>query len=750
MTVGDILYVIFRHKWKIVLISGVGIAVAGVLPLLRPIPYESEAKLLIKYVLETKIPGQLTANEPGVRPIDAVESVINAELEILTSLDLAQQVASNVGAERVLAKAGGGTNPLAAAFLIKKNLVADVPKRGNVIRIVFQHPNGEIAQTVLGQVLEAYHNKHREMHGDVSNYDEDLQKQAEDYRLRLEKTEEDLRIAKAKAGVISLDDSREFYTGQLSKLRQEVDDAKVKLAEHQASFEKLEELLNTSSAIATNSEIATNNATIPIEKLTEYRKVCDRLNTLEKKEQEYLTGGYKPESSFVASIREQIAANEKFKKQLVDEYPGLLAVRISEPQTAFADPISKLRTDLITEIASISMLNSRIKELNRQLDDIRKEATILSDAEGSIKDLEETRESLLTRYKIDTEYLARSRIVALGAGKQWNIRIIQAPSPASPAASKLYKMMAMALFGGIGAAIALAFLIELYVDRSLKRPIEVETKLGLPLFISIPRMKLNGKLGDLMAERKIPLLSQSVGGTEELDHLHQAEAGSSNQTLSRPATAEVAPWEANHELRPFSEALRDRLITYFEVNNVTRKPKLVAVTSCAEGSGVSTVAAGLAASLSETGDGKVLLVDMNGKTGDTHHFFKGQLTVLDEAIELETRDNALVQDNLYVATEPMDNDNLPRVMPKRFKNLVGRMHASDFDYIIFDMPQVSQVSVTPRLARFMDMVLLVVESEKTDRDVVKRASTMLSESKANVSVVLNKEQAHVPKWLQQG
>jgi hypothetical protein len=46
--------------------------------------------------------------------------------------------------------------------------------------------------------------------------------------------------------------------------------------------------------------------------------------------------------------------------------------------------------------------------------------------------------------------------------------------------------------------------------------------------------------------------------------------------------------------------------------------------------------------------------------------------------------------------------------------------------------------------------LLVVESEKTDRDVVKRASSLLSESKANVSVILNKEKAYVPKWLQQG
>jgi Mrp family chromosome partitioning ATPase len=65
------------------------------------------------------------------------------------------------------------------------------------------------------------------------------------------------------------------------------------------------------------------------------------------------------------------------------------------------------------------------------------------------------------------------------------------------------------------------------------------------------------------------------------------------------------------------------------------------------------------------------------------------------------------------------------------------------------MPPVSQISLTPRLARFMDMVLMVVESGKTDRDVVKRATTLLTENKANVSVVLNKARTYIPKRLLQ-
>ena len=65
------------------------------------------------------------------------------------------------------------------------------------------------------------------------------------------------------------------------------------------------------------------------------------------------------------------------------------------------------------------------------------------------------------------------------------------------------------------------------------------------------------------------------------------------------------------------------------------------------------------------------------------------------------------------------------------------------------MPPVSQLSITPRLAGFMDMVLLVVESEKNDREVVQGACNMLADSKAHVGVILNKTRTYVPSRLLQ-
>jgi len=79
----------------------------------------------------------------------------------------------------------------------------------------------------------------------------------------------------------------------------------------------------------------------------------------------------------------------------------------------------------------------------------------------------------------------------------------------------------------------------------------------------------------------------------------------------------------------------------FEVRNLTHNPKLVAVTSCHKGAGVSSIAAGLAASLSETGDGNVLLVDMNGERGAAQHFYKGSRAAgWMMPLETETMSNA--------------------------------------------------------------------------------------------------------------
>ena len=108
---------------------------------------------------------------------------------------------------------------------------------------------------------------------------------------------------------------------------------------------------------------------------------------------------------------------------------------------------------------------------------------------------------------------------------------------------------------------------------------------------------------------------------------------------------------------------------------------------------------------------------MNVDQGVAHSFYKGKPGCgISDALEPENRAEAQVQENLYLATlNNGANDKLVKVLPTRFNHLMPRLKASDYDYIIFDMPPVTQTSATPRLASYMDLALLVLESEKTSQ-----------------------------------
>ena len=149
---------------------------------------------------------------------------------------------------------------------------------------------------------------------------------------------------------------------------------------------------------------------------------------------------------------------------------------------------------------------------------------------------------------------------------------------------------------------------------------------------------------------------------------------------------------------------------------------------------LSSIAAGLAVSLSETGHGDVLLVNMSGEQGALWRFPQGKPDCdLNEACDDHKRQKARVKENLYVVSEQYGSRN-----ELRFPMVLPKLKASEYDYIIFDTPPVNQTSVTARLAGLMDIVLLVVEAESVNQKTVEQAAVSLWEAKAKMYVVLNK------------
>ena len=398
-----------------------------------------------------------------------------------------------------------------------------------------------------------------------------------------------------------------------------------------------------------------------------------------------------------------------------------------------------------SEATRVEGLKARIRTYAGELELFRERGTNLNQVEPAIKDLERVQaaeEEYLKQVTTQTDVAEAEGAAAEYKGA--NISVIQSPSPPASDVKKSYKTVQGLAIGGVILGFGLAFLWELIFDRSLKRPKEVVARLKLPYFLTIPYMNGSSRVRWFRRNKQTKLKFLAANGDSS------KTAAPENNALVPARGGPLPPWDKKHAMRPFHETLRDRLVAYFEMINLTHKPKLVAVTGCSQGAGVSTIATGLACSLSETGEGNVLLVDMNAGDGEAHHFYKGKPAMgLDEILEKEkaNRQNALVQENLYVVKES-NQDKLPSILPKRFSHLVTQLKASDYDYIILDMPPVTEISITPRLARFMDMILLVVESEKTGRDAAERAAALLSDARSNVGVVMNKTRTYVPKLLQ--
>jgi len=96
MNIGDIYYLLFRHKWKLIGFSLLGISAAVVVLLRTPAAYESEARLLVRYVSDTTVLDAVATGERLTTPGRGGENLINSEIAILSSRDLIEKVIDEI------------------------------------------------------------------------------------------------------------------------------------------------------------------------------------------------------------------------------------------------------------------------------------------------------------------------------------------------------------------------------------------------------------------------------------------------------------------------------------------------------------------------------------------------------------------------------------------------------------------------------------------------------------------------------
>lgn len=657
----DILFMLFRHKWKIIICATAGFAAAAAIYFLLPSLYESKAKLIVRYVVDRSAVDNL--DNTGKTLGSPSDSVILAELEILTSSDVATQVAEAVGPQRLLKSSKGGPPAVEAAREILSNLEVTAVKGSNIISIVYKNTDPKLATEVLDQLVKFYFDKHLEVHRSVGAFDI-VTRQTDQLRKELSDTEEELKKLKAAAGITLVSEDTSTVSSELTKTQQELDAAETDLAAQQARVNEIEKSLAGMETKPVEGGVSQPSSAV----IEEYRSLANRVTQLRQNETELLSR-YTAQNRIVKVKQAQIEELENQRREFEQKYPGILATVPNGTSSEGARP------DLVSEKARLVGIVAQTQMLKSRLSTLQERAKVIAEYGPRIEQLERTKGVQDTNYKYLQASLEKARIdETLDPSRIPNISVVQKPSPAEKSTRDLKKILIGLAVGGLTLGIAIALLIELVLDRTVKRAHEFEERLQIPLLLSIPYFSTNGQ------------------------HLRLYDAEhSSESALEKDGGSEVAEAENGDLLQPFCEAIRDRLGLFFELHHMAHKPKLVAVTGLAKNAGASTLAAGLANTLSEGTDGKVLLVDKPPAT-------------------------------------------------RRFYNMLMEFKESDLDYIVFDMPSLGDTSATLPLAGFMDTVLLVVEAEKSNRDAVKRAYEQLA-AKAKVSVIFNKSRSYGLRWL---
>ena len=248
MNVDDILFVLFRHKWKILLCAALGIAAAASVYLYKQRLYQSEAKLMVRYVVDSSAVDTLDSQPKGS---DA--SQINSEVQILTSWDLAMQVASAVGVERLLPESEGKATLAAAANIVREGLTVVSPKYTNIIVLSYKNPNPELATLVLKELVARYFTKHLEVHrsGDAFDF---VTQQSDQVKARLNQTEEELKQLKGKTGIVSLAENTLLINGELANTQDALQTAQAEYAEQQARVQAMDKSLEPKKEGAPETE----------------------------------------------------------------------------------------------------------------------------------------------------------------------------------------------------------------------------------------------------------------------------------------------------------------------------------------------------------------------------------------------------------------------------------------------------------------------------------------------------------------
>jgi capsular exopolysaccharide synthesis family protein len=691
LALADLLRIVFKHKWTLLLVVLLAGSVAVVRTLLTTPTYRSTATLQIERAAPRVVSFNNDLDQPQSWSDDANSMRTHAEL--LRSRSLAERVVDELRLDQSRPASGTGTSFGSLATSTSTTAAAegaDPPavdaSQGLAARIAAGYRKLHTPATRDAEVL----GKEAVLGGFLGSLSVEPVPNSRLLKLHVDNANPELAARMANATVQSFiamglerrvaasSYTKSFLEDQIKQIKAKLEDSERKLNRYAQDKQILTLDEKTSVISQTYTDYASAYAKAEQDRIKAealYAEVKRNPDSMQQVLENKTVQSYKDQR---AKLEVEYQQNLRIYKP---DFPKMLQIKaqIGEVEAQIRTEVAAVTASIASQFEAAqrheSMLRDRLGQTRKQ---------VLQTQDGSI-DLNLLKREVDTNRQLYDGLLQRLKQVGVSGEVVTNsVAVIDPAEPALfPYKPDLRRNLLLGIAAGVFLGLCLVFLLE-YLDDSIKTPNEVESQLGVALMGIVPFA------GSRRAARNSIALDVHADPRSTM-----AEAYRSLRTALQFSTSEGAP---------------TRLV----------------VTSSTRSEGKSTTALALAISFAQLGQ-KVLLIDADMRNPSVHEYLgipndEGLSNLLSSA----SRGDALIKStqvpNLLVLTAgPVPPNPVDLLMGPRMASLLEKTQQMGIDYVLVDAPPILGIADAIVLGNQIQNILFVVRAGRTRRADIRDA-----------------------------
>ena len=780
--VQDLLDIAIRRKWLIISIIVVCVIGAGVIAWFKPVVYRSSTVILVEH---QKIPVVIVPTMVTDRVAERVSTITQQVLSRTSLQKVIEEL--KLYPEEIRKK---GYDPVIASM--RKNVKLETKGSGGRLEsftISFSHKDPMMAMKVTAKLASQY-------------IDENLKIREQLVEGTSEFLEQELAIARqeldAKEKLLS-----EYRLKHLGQLPGQLD----------TNLRSLDRLHEERASIRESVNSLSTRVELIQKSIHDYESMAGALSEMPGVEgplnMPEVAKSVDPMVSQLAKLQDELA---KMLVEYTESYPDVVTLKshikrleekIADKQALvesaedtgeseilgedfLGEDLSSMGEDLTSSSSSSTNFDPYLQELIGTQSSLKSQITALKEREKRViaqmaeyqKNIDATPKREQELLNLERDYANMRENYQELHEKQLNSRISKnlemrqkaerfrildpANLPTIPEGPPRYLIVLAGFVVGCGAGYGIAFALEQW-KPTFRRSEDAELSLGLPILATIPSFQIAyGK-----SFKSLPASSSGLGNGHQM-----SDASTSNYLIPGGGVKNISHRSQRNDKngfprdlglvakwRPSSIVAEQYRVAATRLNLLQTNEEestVVLVTSAMKAEGKTSTVANLAYTLAHDLDEPTLVIDCDFKCPALHEIMSlscdepGLAEYLQGEEPLEACLHQIVDNPLWVL--PVGNIDENPVPLSKFSQLASVIDAvrSRFRYILIDAPPILPLADINVLTGLAEILLFVVRSGSTPKDIVLKATDMLNTTSQTRIILTDAWSQGMPYYVRQG